>query len=557
MSLTKVTYSMINGASANVLDFGAVGDNNVASASANRAAIQAAFTASRDIYFPAGTYYIDAQINIPANTTIHGAGGSVSILKAVPDFVRGTGTYTYSSLLYSEDGVAVNCSIFDMGFDFNKDAYVAPPTAETIIAVLMPTSCDNLLIQNCTFKNVYTGSAVLAGGTGTKILGCSFLDMGFDVGGALNTNPISLNIGARNALVSGCYFNSTTDFFVGVESQAHDILITGNTFVNTYTLAGGAVVGGFSLGPIAGLTVSNNIIDVRTTPGYGIYLGAGGAGSYDGITITGNTIYTGANAAINISPVSPLTTGSYENIVVKGNTIYGNLTDGIATESAIQIGNTLDGAAPISQVYISDNTIIGYNGPGVYVNNPSKVVIKNNIFNNCAIINAEKCPIKLVTTNYTVFTNVAVTDNIAYDSTGWTTNLAWVDSAVPATVTQFVVKGNVLTSSGATVILANETTWYQIYTSNNLIADNSVNGFIKTYTADVLYSAAGNKGVKLVSCTGDGGTNTVVSYFVSAFGAANAAGCIGAWSATGIFASPGDSISSSNTYQIFGWISAA
>lgn len=52
MSLTKATYSMIQGAPANVLDFGAVGDG-VAN---DRAAIQAAFNASKCVYFPAGTY---------------------------------------------------------------------------------------------------------------------------------------------------------------------------------------------------------------------------------------------------------------------------------------------------------------------------------------------------------------------------------------------------------------------------------------------------------------------------------------------------------------------
>jgi hypothetical protein len=55
--LTKATYSMINGAPVNVLDFGAVGDN----AADDTAAIQAAIDAVVDagggsVYFPSGTY---------------------------------------------------------------------------------------------------------------------------------------------------------------------------------------------------------------------------------------------------------------------------------------------------------------------------------------------------------------------------------------------------------------------------------------------------------------------------------------------------------------------
>jgi len=63
MSLTKVSYAMINGSPANVLDFGAVG-NGVTD---DTAAIQAAATASPNIYFPTGTYIVSAEITLPHN----------------------------------------------------------------------------------------------------------------------------------------------------------------------------------------------------------------------------------------------------------------------------------------------------------------------------------------------------------------------------------------------------------------------------------------------------------------------------------------------------------
>jgi hypothetical protein len=59
MSLTKATYSMINGACINVKDFGAVGDGATNDTAAVQAAInkclQAPFPA---LYFPAGSYYV-------------------------------------------------------------------------------------------------------------------------------------------------------------------------------------------------------------------------------------------------------------------------------------------------------------------------------------------------------------------------------------------------------------------------------------------------------------------------------------------------------------------
>jgi hypothetical protein len=77
MSLTKVTYSMIDGATFNVLDFGAVGDG----VADDTAAIQAALTAAggNALYIPAGTYLVDA-LTVPADTYVFG-GGVTSTLK--------------------------------------------------------------------------------------------------------------------------------------------------------------------------------------------------------------------------------------------------------------------------------------------------------------------------------------------------------------------------------------------------------------------------------------------------------------------------------------------
>ena len=54
MSLTKVSYSMITGAPANVLDYGAVGDGTTN----DTAAIQAALDANACVTFPPGTYLV-------------------------------------------------------------------------------------------------------------------------------------------------------------------------------------------------------------------------------------------------------------------------------------------------------------------------------------------------------------------------------------------------------------------------------------------------------------------------------------------------------------------
>jgi hypothetical protein len=88
MSLTKVSYSMVNGAPVNILDFGA---SPSASASANAAAIQAAVNSISTtgagagpgglLYIPAGVYDINAAISLPYGVSIKGDGGTASIIR--------------------------------------------------------------------------------------------------------------------------------------------------------------------------------------------------------------------------------------------------------------------------------------------------------------------------------------------------------------------------------------------------------------------------------------------------------------------------------------------
>jgi hypothetical protein len=73
MSITKVSYSMIADASANVRDFGAVGDGVADDADA----ILAAITANNRVFFPAGTYYCSKTINLKKVVVLEGEAGTI------------------------------------------------------------------------------------------------------------------------------------------------------------------------------------------------------------------------------------------------------------------------------------------------------------------------------------------------------------------------------------------------------------------------------------------------------------------------------------------------
>lgn len=64
MSLTKASYSMVTGAPANVLDFGAVGDGLTDSTSAIQDAIDSVAATGGGVYFPPGEYLISTSLTV-------------------------------------------------------------------------------------------------------------------------------------------------------------------------------------------------------------------------------------------------------------------------------------------------------------------------------------------------------------------------------------------------------------------------------------------------------------------------------------------------------------
>ena len=85
MSLTKVSYSMITGAPANVKDFGAVGNGVTNDAAAFAAAIAAVATTGQSIYVPAGTYVIGSALTSTGHLNMFGDGD-----KSILDFSGAT-----------------------------------------------------------------------------------------------------------------------------------------------------------------------------------------------------------------------------------------------------------------------------------------------------------------------------------------------------------------------------------------------------------------------------------------------------------------------------------
>ena len=126
MSLTKVSYSMIEGAPVNILDYGAVGNGIADDTDAFEDAVLAVATTGQTLYIPAGTYKINREISTTGHLNIVGDGN-----KTVLDF-SGTVTGTTGKAL-SVSGSLVPLSDITADLAKNSQTVVFPTTAHGLV----------------------------------------------------------------------------------------------------------------------------------------------------------------------------------------------------------------------------------------------------------------------------------------------------------------------------------------------------------------------------------------------------------------------------------------
>jgi hypothetical protein len=179
MSLTKVTYSMINSASINVKDYGAVGDGVADDTDAIRLAIAACYLPTTgssgrqyaiDLYFPAGDYRITSSIQFaPSNGligfTVYGDSmGSTNI------YYEGVGTNLqcqFSSTIMFKDIAFWSSGIDDLQQAFYIDQQPGNPLRnwkfercafwrfEKCFDVAGSTMCSEFNFHGCYFYQDY------------------------------------------------------------------------------------------------------------------------------------------------------------------------------------------------------------------------------------------------------------------------------------------------------------------------------------------------------------------------------------------------------------------
>jgi parallel beta-helix repeat protein len=236
MALTKVSYSMIEGAVANVLDFGAVGDG----VTNDTAAIQAAINAANGVFFPSGDYLVNAQIDLKSDLLLFGEGGSKIVLAAgvTPYVLRGSATN--------------NVTIRDLEIEGNgasgfSTVYITSATNVTVDNCKITKSGSNALffvaclfakVQNCILSNNFYYGLEFRDSVGCKAIANQCADNG-DTGVATSGGGRGIMLWrARGCYIAGNRFIDNTEYGFRIYSEAADAttsynnVVTGNTFQN-------------------------------------------------------------------------------------------------------------------------------------------------------------------------------------------------------------------------------------------------------------------------------------------------------------------------------------
>jgi hypothetical protein len=250
MSLTKATYSMIDGAPVNVLDYGA--DSTGATNSA--AAFAAAFAASTTVYVPAGTYLVNSQIQIPSSGTLFGENKTNTIIKA--------GAFAQNVIALPQSNY--NVRIRRLSIDCNSLASQGIVSSSTTNGEAAHLLIEDVAVYNSIGKNInlkYMTYAVL------RDVYCNNIAAnGLAYGLYLeNCNNCEIHGGLyyNNKLGSAYLLNSATNLFLGARFY-NDSTVTTPNLMSVENSFGNDVVN-CTFEPQGSANVTTNISVVGTT----------------------------------------------------------------------------------------------------------------------------------------------------------------------------------------------------------------------------------------------------------------------------------------------------
>ena len=377
MALTKVSYSMIAGAVANVLDFGA----DASGATNSTVAIQAALNSGTGaVYFPAGVYTVTSL--------------------TVPNFVSIIGESPVTTLIRTSSATA---TVLSCGVSVEiKNVKIASSVTRTT-GFYISAQENGFLVENCEFEDYYIAISVGTIGNpvtvNARVFNCAFRSSNIASGsGAVQFLNFS-NAQIANCVITGTSISTlqpdfgirfqngdtafVTDCNVTVHGKAlnvdtpaslncYALTVVSCVFDSAHQIFGGSAVPSasfFATGNIYNTRIANCWFGLASTKS-GCTLETTGAGIIDGITFTGceftdngengllasganvkNWIVTGGHSSGNAA--SGIRAGSATTLF----NITGHIAGPVANRGANNIGISVDVGASNGYV-IADNIVL-------------------------------------------------------------------------------------------------------------------------------------------------------------------------------------------------------
>jgi hypothetical protein len=404
MSLTKVSYSMITGAPANVLDFGAVGNGTTDDTAAIQAAITAVSAAGGGVITLPGIFKISATINLADNVVLRGFGYATGIYWSAVSAVAALNASGKSNFgienmrIYGNSTAAANGSYLVAITDASHNAWVSGCFIDTcyigiFVGNVSTSSSYAVNIFNNTINNIgLNGIGVNCFGTDIAIYdnliyNCGIIASGANVGGGIEYRGATQGRISDN-IIRDCQYSTagTCDGIrieyatEGATQQVSYVSVNGNVISN---VSGFGIRGQY----ILNCSITGNTLIGAATCSDGItLLGDNTTGkSSNNNSITGNSIVGWAsNASVNISGASA--TFCVGNVVSGNSMKTGN--NGVSITNGndnLVTGNNLQGFSGLGLVQYSGtgNAIIGNviaNGTasGLLISGGTKTVVTGN-----------------------------------------------------------------------------------------------------------------------------------------------------------------------------------
>lgn len=244
MSLTKVSFSMIDGAWFNVLDYGATGDGVTDDAPAIEAASLAAYTAGGGVlFFPKGTYLLatlssdpnanNSYITLRDNVSLIGEGIGISVLKVASG---------QNALYYSQNKPNIsatkqttllkNVTVRGITFDWNgaNNLLNSGAARRNNASIATLYGAENLFIEENEFKETPGNQCVYilnnlniatVPGRNVHVRKNVFMNNGEGLAGNYNTDHTSVYLQNEYSFVVNNVFDTDQGFVKGSAYELH------------------------------------------------------------------------------------------------------------------------------------------------------------------------------------------------------------------------------------------------------------------------------------------------------------------------------------------------